>query len=80
MNTERLSCDAFLGLPTDVMAREYRVVCYYPGSEQCQMMVVGVNDTTSLTVQFGSAFNGSSLSYGGSTYRYGDTLKTTIDR
>ena len=79
VNKETYSCDAFLGLPTDVMAREYRVVCYYPASKQCELMVVGVNDTTSVSVTFGSVF-GSSVTYGGSTYGAGDTLTTTIDR
>ena len=79
VNKELYSCDAFLGLPTDVMAMEYRVVCYYPAGYQCQLMVVGIHDTTNVSVTFGSAFS-SSVSYGGSTYRSGDTLTTTIDR
>lgn len=79
VNKETYSCDAFLGLPTDVLGNEYFVSTWYPASQQCELLVVGVVDNTQVTFTFPSSMS-SSVTYGGSSYYAGDTLTVSMNR
>lgn len=79
VNKETYSNDAFLGLPTDVLGTEYYASTWYPPSQQCELMVVGVVDNTQVTFTFPSSLS-SSVSYGGSSYSAGDSLTVTMNQ
>ncbi|OWF44660.1 Hemicentin-1 [Mizuhopecten yessoensis] len=80
VNKETYSCDAFLGLPTDVMGTEYYAMTYYPPSRQCELLIVGVNDSTTVNIKVGDAIGSRYISWGGSNYYRGNTLTVTMDR
>ncbi|XP_033759595.1 A disintegrin and metalloproteinase with thrombospondin motifs adt-1-like [Pecten maximus] len=80
VNKERYSCDAFLGLPTDVLGTEYYAVTYYPPSRQCELLIVGVNDSTSVSITPGDAIGSRYISWGGRNYYKGNTLTVTMNR
>ncbi|XP_069105026.1 SCO-spondin-like isoform X1 [Argopecten irradians] len=80
VNKETYSCDAFLGLPTDVLGTEYHAVTYYPPSRQCELLVVGVNDSTTVSITPGDAIGSRYISYGGRNYKNGNTLTVTLNR
>ncbi|XP_021355593.1 IgGFc-binding protein-like [Mizuhopecten yessoensis] len=81
VNKETYSCDAFLGLPTDVLGKEYLAITYYPPSRQCEILIAAVNDSTSVTVTLGSAIGNSDYVYYDSVYYYsGDSFSLSMDR
>ena len=80
VNKERYSNDAYLALPTDVLGQEYYLVTWYPPSRQTEMMMVGINDTTTVQIQLPSAIGGNTITYNGATYGAGDTITDTLDR
>ncbi|XP_060071250.1 uncharacterized protein LOC132551155 [Ylistrum balloti] len=80
VNKETYSCDAFLGLPTDVLGTEYYAVTYYPPSRQCELMIVAVNDSTSVSITVGEAIGSRYISWGGRNYKKGNTLTVTMNR
>ncbi|OWF39259.1 uncharacterized protein LOC110465261 [Mizuhopecten yessoensis] len=79
VNKERYSCDAFLGLPTDVLGTEYYAITQYPPTRYTEILVVGVNDSTSVGFRLAD-HNDVSVTYNGVTYRKNDWLNLTIDR
>ncbi|OWF44661.1 SCO-spondin-like [Mizuhopecten yessoensis] len=80
VNKETYSCDAFLGLPTDVMGTEYYAVTYYPPSRQCELLIVGVNDSTTVNIKVGEAIGSRYITWGGQNYYKGNTLTVTMNR
>ncbi|XP_069140374.1 uncharacterized protein [Argopecten irradians] len=80
VNKETYSCDAFLGLPTDVIGKEYFAVTYYPPSQQCEILVAAVNDSTQVTITLGSALDSDYVYYDSTYYFSGDTFSLTMDR
>ncbi|OWF49489.1 Hemicentin-1 [Mizuhopecten yessoensis] len=81
VNKETYSCDAFLGLPTDVLGKEYLAITYYPPSQQCEILIAAVNDSTSVTVTLGSAIGNSDYVYYDSDYYFsGDSFSLSMDR
>jgi hypothetical protein len=63
VNKEQYSNDAFLGLPTDVLGMEYYAVTWYPPSQQCELMVVGVVDGTTVLFTFPSSMPSNAVTY-----------------
>ena len=47
VNKERYSNDAYLALPVDVLGQDYYAITYHPPSQQCELLVVAVEDSTS---------------------------------
>ncbi|XP_033759596.1 IgGFc-binding protein-like [Pecten maximus] len=80
VNKETYSCDAFLGLPTDVLGTEYYAITYYPPSRQCELLIVGVNDSTTVNIRVGSAIGSRYITWGGTNYYSGNTLTVTMNR
>ncbi|KAJ8315427.1 hypothetical protein KUTeg_007577 [Tegillarca granosa] len=81
VNKQKYSNDAFLALPTDVLGKEYYAVTYYPPYRKAQIMVVGVQDSTSVTIRFSSSsWSRTTDSYGGKTYAAGSTLRIRVNR
>lgn len=80
VNKQRYSNDAFLGLPTDVLGTEYYTVTYYPPYREAQICVVGVTDSTQVTIKLSSCSTCGSVTYGGKTYSKGNTLTVTLNR
>ncbi|KAJ8315039.1 hypothetical protein KUTeg_007189 [Tegillarca granosa] len=81
VNKQLNSNDAFLALPTDVMGTEYYAISYYPPYRRCQLMVVGVEDSTSVQIKFPSnSWAQTTDSYNGQTYAAGSTLSITVNR
>lgn len=79
VNKETYSNDAFLGLPTDVLGKKYYAICYYPPSENTEILVVGVEDNTAVTMKLAD-HSDISFNYGGKTYKKKDTLNVKLDR
>ncbi|XP_061171858.1 uncharacterized protein LOC133181356 [Saccostrea echinata] len=77
INKETNSNDGFLGLPTDVLGMTYYVVTYWPSDRNTEILVVGVHDSTSVTVQFGPN-TGLNVTYGNRNYYKNDKLTTTL--
>ncbi|KAJ8310520.1 hypothetical protein KUTeg_012385 [Tegillarca granosa] len=80
VSPETYSNDAFLGLPTDVMGKEYYVVTWWPPEFQCELMVVGINDSTTVNVRLSDALGSSTVTYNGVNYVKGDTITITLNR
>lgn len=80
VNKEQYSNDAFLGLPTDVLGMEYYAVTWYPPSQQCELMVVGVIDGTTVSFTFPSSMPSNAVTYNGNSYSGGSTLTVAIDK
>lgn len=77
MNKEEYSNDGFLGLPVDVLGTTYYIVTYWPSSRMTELLVVGVHDSTSVTVQFGPNA-GLNVTYSGQNYYPNDKISTTL--
>lgn len=80
VNKQDYSNDAFLGLPTDVLGMEYYTVTYYPPYRRAQIMVVGVEDSTSVSIKLGGCSTCGSVSYNGVTYSRGQTMNVALNR
>ncbi|XP_071168590.1 uncharacterized protein [Mytilus edulis] len=80
VNKQDYSNDAFLGLPIDVLAMEYYTVTYYPPYRRAQICVVGVEDSTTVSIKLSSCSNCGSVTYNGATYNKGNTLTLSLDR
>lgn len=80
VNKESYSCDAFLGLPTDVLGTEYYAVTYYPPTQQGELLIVGITDSTTVTIKLGEAMSNKYVRYGNSYYYSGDTITETLNR
>lgn len=79
VNKEKYSNDAYLGVPVDVLGKEYYAVTYYPPSQQCELLIVGVEDSTTVTIKF-PAIMQQTVTWNGQTYAAGSTLTGTVDR
>ncbi|KAK3083453.1 hypothetical protein FSP39_022988 [Pinctada imbricata] len=79
VNKQSYSNDAFLGLPTDVLGKEYYATTYTPAYRYCLLLVVGVHDNTKVDITFANN-NGISVSYGGKKYSKNSKLSLTMDR
>ena len=71
------STDAFLGLPINVLGTEYYAITN-PNS-QTQIMVIGVEDTTAVSITLPTT-TGGNVDYGGTSYAAGSTITETVDR
>uniref|UniRef100_A0A8W8ILJ9 IgGFc-binding protein N-terminal domain-containing protein n=1 Tax=Magallana gigas TaxID=29159 RepID=A0A8W8ILJ9_MAGGI len=80
INKERYSNDGFVGLPLDVLSDEYYVITWYPPYRQCELMVVGVEDSTVASVTLGQHIGSKNVKYGGRTYYKGNTVKETLNK
>ena len=56
-NKERFSADAYLALPTDILAQEYFAVSHSPSKYAPQFMVIGVFDNTAVTITVRGGIN-----------------------
>ncbi|KAJ8316655.1 hypothetical protein KUTeg_005793, partial [Tegillarca granosa] len=68
VNKETYSNDAFLGLPVDVLGDEYYVACWWPPSRQCELLVVGTQDGTSVTITLSQHLGSYYVTYNGKRY------------
>ena len=79
INKEAYSNDGFVGLPTDVLGKEYYATTYAPAYRYCLILVVGVHDNTRVEITFGNN-NGVSVRYGSKTYGKNSKLTLTMNR
>ena len=75
VNKEQYSCDAFLAFPTDVLGQEYYAVMHHPTSYTGEMMVVAIEDTTSVTIRMSC-----SITYSGTNYNSGDSFTVSLNQ
>ncbi|XP_033733950.1 uncharacterized protein LOC117323058 [Pecten maximus] len=80
VNKEKFSSDAFLGLPVDVLGTDYYIMTYYPPTDQCELLVVGVENNTAVTVLLGDALGNYTVEWEGHDYRKGDEIHINLDR
>lgn len=80
INKERYSCDGFVGLPLDVLSDEYYLVTWYPPSLQCELLVVGVEDSTSVSITLSQHMGTRYVTYGGQRYYKGNVVKETLNK
>ena len=78
-NIETYSNDAFLAFPVDVIGDEYYAVSHYPSTYECEFLVVGVTDDTTITIQLGS-HSAIEVYWDGTYYFKDDTFTVTVDR
>ncbi|XP_048745907.2 uncharacterized protein LOC125658641 [Ostrea edulis] len=79
VNKEMFSNDAYLGIPVDVLGKEYYAVTFYPPTRQCELMIVGIEDGTTIKIRFPAKMQ-QSVSWNGHSYGAGSTLMGTVDR
>ena len=79
VNKAAYSNDAFLGLPINVLGEEYFAITYHPATRQTQIMVVGIEDGTSVTITFPSSMGGN-VRYNFNNYYAGQSLSQTVNR
>ena len=80
LNKEQRSSDGFLVLPVDSLGQEYYSLTGADNTPAYhQVLVVGVEDGTTVTFEFPSSFPGQ-VDYDGNTYQAGDTFSETLDR
>ena len=80
INKEYYSNDGFLGLPTDVLGKEYYATTYAPVSNYyCQILVIGVYDNTNVEIKFADN-EGIYVHYEGRNYFRNSILALKIDR
>lgn len=80
VNKVSSSCDAYLALPVDVLGLEYYTVSWFPSSYYCQVVVIGVEDATSVSVKLSSHLGTYTVVYEGITYGQGQTITTTLQK
>ncbi|XP_069114974.1 uncharacterized protein [Argopecten irradians] len=80
VNKEKYSADAFLGLPVDVLDDDYYIMTYYPPTDQCELLVVGVENNTAVTVRLGSALENYTVEWAGKEYRKGEEIHINLHR
>ncbi|XP_061184993.1 uncharacterized protein LOC133193009 [Saccostrea echinata] len=80
VNKERYSCDGFVGLPIDVLSDEYYLVTWYPPSKQSELLVVGVQDSTSVSITVTQHIGSKYINYAGKNYYKGNVIKETIHK
>ncbi|XP_048746179.2 uncharacterized protein LOC125658800 [Ostrea edulis] len=79
-NKERNSNDGFVGLPVDVLSDEYYAVSWYPPYRECEMLVVGVEDSTSVSVTIGQYMGNRYVYYNKKKYYKGNTVKENLNK
>ncbi|XP_013383271.1 uncharacterized protein LOC106153735 isoform X14 [Lingula anatina] len=81
VNKKKFSSDAFLAFPTDVLGTEYFTVSYSPATIATEFGVVGLQDGTTVTLEFPSPPGQTiSVSLGGRTFSNGDMYQLTMNR
>lgn len=80
VNKERYSCDGFVGLPLDVLSDEYYLVTWSPTSRQCELLVVGVQDSTSVSITLSQHMGSNNLYYSGKYYYKGNKVTETLNK
>ena len=78
VNKAGYSNDAFLGLPVNVLGTDYYAITYDPATEQTQVMVIGTEDSTAISIALPTSMNGN-VQYSG-THTSGDTITDSLDR
>ncbi|WAR12499.1 FCGBP-like protein [Mya arenaria] len=78
-NKEKNSNDAFLAYPVDTLGSEYYAVTHSPSEQPCEMMVIGVEDGTTVNITYPNNAN-VGVTYGKVTYGAGDTQTLTLNR
>ncbi|XP_033752348.1 uncharacterized protein LOC117336084 [Pecten maximus] len=79
-NAESESYDSFMALPTDVLGTNYSAVTFVPSVQACQVLVVGVNNDTDVSVTLGSALGDAKVTYGTVEYAAGSTINVSLNR
>ena len=79
VNKAKYSNDAFLGIPVNMLGQDYYAITYSPASRQTEILVVGVEDGTSVSITLPTSMGGS-VSYSGHTYTQSNTITETLDR
>lgn len=77
LNKEANSNDGFLALPVDVLSTTYYIVTYWPSTYKTELLVVGIYDSTTVTVQFGPN-SGLNVTYSGQNYYQNDKISSTL--
>ncbi|XP_061184995.1 SCO-spondin-like [Saccostrea echinata] len=80
VNKERYSCDGFVGLPLDVLSDEYYLVTWYPPVYQCELLIVGVEDSTSVSITVSQHIGSTYINYGGRKYYKGNVVSETLNK
>ncbi|XP_052704188.1 uncharacterized protein LOC128180261 [Crassostrea angulata] len=80
VNKEKYSNDGFVGLPVDVMSDEYYVITWAPPYRQCEMLVIGAEDSTSVSVTIGQSIGSGAVNYGGRNYYRGNVVTETLNK
>ena len=79
VNKALYSTDAFLGLPVTVLGTEYFAVTYHPAQHQTQILIIVVQNDTSVTITLPTT-TGGDLMYENYAYGPGSSISETMDR
>ncbi|XP_013398676.1 mucin-2-like [Lingula anatina] len=84
INKQKNSCDGFLGLPTDVLGKQYYTVSYSPAKRRCQFGIVATEDNTNINVTLGHqqhpVGSATNVAYEGVNYANGDVMHVVLNR
>ncbi|CAC5392835.1 unnamed protein product [Mytilus coruscus] len=80
VNKQYYSCDAYLALPVDVLGDDYYTVSWYPSSYYCQIDIIGVEDSTTVTVTISTHIANDKVTFNGQSYYSGDVLTTSLQK
>ncbi|XP_056004190.1 IgGFc-binding protein-like [Ostrea edulis] len=80
INKETYSCDGFIGIPLDVLSDEYYVVSWYPSSYNTALLVVGVQDSTSVSIKISDHIGSRYVEYSRKKYYKGNVVKETLNK
>ena len=78
-NKEAYTNDGFLGIPTDVLGKEYYAACITPIQYYTLILVVGVYDNTNVEIQLANN-EGVKVKFDGNTYGKNSVLTVKMDR
>ncbi|KAK3106926.1 hypothetical protein FSP39_003170 [Pinctada imbricata] len=79
INKETYSNDGFLGLPTDVLGKEYFAASYGPATIYCLILIIGIHDDTEVNIKL-SGNQDVSVTYNGVTYYKEQSMIVKINR
>ena len=78
-NVEKYSNDAFLGFPVDVLGNSYYAVSHYPTDYEGEILVVGVYDSTNVTITLGT-HSEINVKYNRNRYYSNDVIEVSLNR
>ena len=76
-NRETFTTDAFLGIPTDILGKDYYTVSYY--SSYSQVLIIGASDSVSVNIKLPEKLGSHHVEFNGVWYSQGQNINVVLD-